>query len=171
VLLKTAFSTNGYGIQDSIEPAFGRCKNFLVVESGGRSIQVVPNPGAASSGGAGVQAAETLIRLGIDKLVTGSVGPNARPLLEAAGIAIFTGQSGKISDQLPAASGNPEVATSPTTASLPRDEKAPGAYAGRKPAGYCLCQRCGYQTDDDSGLPCFKLKCPACGSTMERRFN
>lgn len=169
--MKTAFSTNGDSIQDSIEPAFGRCRNFLVVESGSGSVQVVPNPGAASAGGAGVQAAEALVRLGIGKLVTGSVGSNARPLLEAAGINIFTGQSGNISDHLAVARGNPEASASRTTASLPRDEKAPGAHAGRKPAGYCFCQHCGYQTDEDSGLPCFKLKCPTCGSSMERRFS
>ncbi len=169
--MKTAFSTNGDSIQDSIEPAFGRCRNFLVVESGSGSVLAVPNPGAATAGGAGVQAAEALVRLGIDRLVTGSVGPNARPLLEAAGIAILTGQSGKISDHLAAAKENPGTAASRTTAFVPRDEEAPGAFAGRKPAGYCFCQRCGYQTDEDSGLPCFKLKCPTCGSSMERRFS
>jgi predicted Fe-Mo cluster-binding NifX family protein len=142
--LKTAFSTNGYSIQDLIEPAFGRCKNFLVVDSGSRAVQVVPNPGAASAGGAGVQAAETLIRLGIDKLVAGSGGPTARPILKAA-------------DRTPAP--------------MASNQKATGTQAVRNPAGYCFCQHCGHQTDDDSGLPCFKLKCPACGSGMERRFN
>lgn len=169
--MKTAFSTNGDSIQDSIEPAFGRCRNFLVVESGSGSVQVVPNPGSASFGGAGVQAAEALIRMGIGKLVTGSVGPNAKPLLEAADMVVVTGQSGKISAHLTVARENPEAAASRTTASVPRGEKTPGAHAGRKPAGYCFCQHCGYQTDEDSGLPCFKLKCPACGSIMERRFN
>lgn len=169
--MKTAFSTNGTSIQDPIEPALGRCKNFLVVESGSGAVHVVPNPGAASTGGAGVQAAETLIRLGIDRLVTGSVGPNARPLLEAAGMVVVTGQSGKIGDHLAAAKASPGAAAYRTTASAPRGENAPGASAGRKPAGYCFCQRCGYQTDEDSGLPCFKLKCPACGSSMERKFN
>ena len=169
--MKTAFSTNGTSIQDHIEPALGRCKNFLVVESGNGAVRVVPNPGAASAGGAGVQAAETLIRLGIDKLVTGSVGPNARPLLEAAGMVVVTGQSGQISAHLPAVGGRPETGDSRTTVSMRSSKKVLGTDTGRKPAGYCFCQHCGYQTDDDSGLPCFKLKCPACGATMERRFN
>lgn len=169
--MKTAFSTNGTSIQDYIEPALGRCKNFLVVESGSGAVRVVPNPGAASAGGAGVQAAETLIRLGIDKLVTGSVGPNARPLLEAAGMVIVTGQSGKISAHLPAAGGLPETDDPRATVSMRSGEKTLGTNAGRKPAGYCFCRHCGHQTDDDSGLPCFKLKCPACGFSMERRFN
>jgi len=169
--LKTAFSTNGHRIQDSIEPAFGRCKNFLVVDSGSGAVQVVPNPGAATAGGAGVQAAETLARLGIDKLVTGSVGPNARPLLEAAGIVIVTGRSGIISEHLDAAGGRPPAAADQTPAPIAPNQKGTGAQSGRNPAGYCFCRHCGHQTDDDSGLPCFKLKCPACGSSMERRFS
>ncbi|HSM90082.1 MAG TPA: hypothetical protein VLT56_08655 [Desulfobacterales bacterium] len=56
-------------------------------------------------------------------------------------------------------------------AAMPRSEKPPAAAIARKPAGYCFCRRCGYQTDDDSGVPCFKLKCPTCASTMERKFN
>lgn len=169
--MKTAFSTNGYGIQDSIEPAFGRCKNFLVVESGSGAVQVVPNPGAASSGGAGVQAAEALIRLGINKLVTGSVGTNAWPLLEAAGIAIVTGQSGKISEHFDAAGGRPPAAADRTPTPMAPNQRGTGAQAARNPAGYCFCRHCGHQTGDDSGLPCFKLKCPTCGSSMERRFS
>lgn len=169
--MKTAFSTNGDSIQDSIEPAFGRCKNFLIVDSGSGAIQVVPNPGVATAGGAGVQAAETLARLGIDKLLTGSVGPNARPLLESAGIVIVTGQSGKISDHLDAAEGRPPAASDRTPAPLAPNQKGTGAQADRNPAGYCFCRHCGHQTDDDSGLPCFKLKCPACGLAMERRYN
>jgi hypothetical protein len=143
----------------------------LIVDSDSLVLNVVPNPGAVSGGGAGVQAAETLVRLGIDKLVTGSIGPNARPLLEAAGIAIVTGRSGSISDHIAGGAGKPEAAGPRTAAPRPRNGKASGAYAGRNPAGHCFCQHCGLRTDDDAGLPCFKLKCPACGSTMERRFN
>lgn len=161
--MKTAFSTNGRRIQDSIEPAFGRCKNFLVVDSGSGAVQVVPNPGAASPGGAGVQAADALVRLGVDRLVTGSVGLNAKPLLEAAGIVVVTGQSGRIDAHLPAAGGGPATAAPPPT--------APAAQTGRHPAGYCFCRQCGYRTDDDSGLPCFKLRCAACGSAMERKYD
>jgi predicted Fe-Mo cluster-binding NifX family protein len=94
--LKIAFTTNGNSIEDSIAPTFGRCLNFLIVDSDSGDILVVPNPGAISAGGAGVQAAEMLAGCGIGRLVTGIIGFNARPLLEAAGISIVTGQSGKI---------------------------------------------------------------------------
>jgi predicted Fe-Mo cluster-binding NifX family protein len=169
--LKIAFTTNGANIEDSIEPTFGRCLNFLIVDSDSGKVDVVPNPGAASAGGAGVKAAETLARRGIGKLVTGSIGFNSRPLLEAAGVEIVTGKSGKIRAYLAAPGGQLEKATPRPKAAIPRVSTAPDAASIRKPAGYCFCQHCGYQTDEDSGGPCFKLKCPNCASTMERKFN
>lgn len=169
--MKTAFTTNGNSIEYSIEPAFGRCRNFLIVDSDSGEVAVVPNPGADLAGGAGVKAAETLAWLGIDTLITGSLGPNAGPLLHAAGIAVVTGRSGKISAHLAAPQGGPETPR-------PRPDKfgtgsvtTSGAARGRSPAGFCFCQNCGYRTDDDSGAPCFKLKCPACATPMERRYD
>jgi predicted Fe-Mo cluster-binding NifX family protein len=94
--LKTAFSTNGNSIDDDIEPAFGRCKNFLIVDSQSGEVTVAPNPGFSAAGGAGVRAAQALTGLGVDKLVTGSVGINARPLSDDAGIAAVTGECGSI---------------------------------------------------------------------------
>ncbi|MFO7707427.1 MAG: NifB/NifX family molybdenum-iron cluster-binding protein [Desulfobacterales bacterium] len=169
--MKIAFTTNGNIIEDSIEPAFGRCRNFIIVDSDSGDVAVVPNPGAGLAGGAGVKAAETLAGLGIDNLITGSLGPNAGPLLQAAGIAVVTGQSGKISAHLAAPHGGPGTPQ-------PRPDKfgtgsvtTSGAARGRSPAGFCFCQNCGYRTDDDSGAPCFKLKCPACATPMERRYD
>ena len=169
--MKIAFTTNGNSIEDSIEPSFGRCKNFLIVDSESGDAGVVPNPGAASTGGAGVKAAEALAGRGIGKLITGSIGFNSRPLLEAAGISIVTGKSGKIRTHLGASGNQPVEAPPRPAAAMSRSEKPPAATSGRKPAGYCFCRHCGYQTDDDSGVPCFKLKCPNCASTMERKFN
>jgi predicted Fe-Mo cluster-binding NifX family protein len=168
--LKIAFTTNGNSIEDSIAPTFGRCLNFLIVDSDSGYILVVPNPGAISAGGAGVQAAEMLAGHGIGRLVTGSIGFNSRPLLEAAGISIVTGQSGKIRAHLVASGNQPEEAQPRPAATTARSETL-DANSGRKPTGYCFCEHCGYQTDDDSGVPCFKLKCPTCTSTMERKFN
>ena len=70
--MKIAFTTNGNSIEDSIAPTFGRCLNFLIVDSDSGDILVVPNPGATSAGGAGVQAAEMLAGCGVGRLVTGS---------------------------------------------------------------------------------------------------
>jgi hypothetical protein len=96
---------------------------------------------------------------------------NARPVLEAAGISIATGQSGKIRSHLPGSGSWPQEAQPRPAAVMSRGGKPLVASSGRNPAGYCFCRHCGYRTDDDSGVPCFKLKCPNCASSMERRFD
>lgn len=169
--MKIAFTTDGNHIDDDIEPTFGRCLNFLIVDSDSGDVVVAPNPGASSAGGAGLKAAETFAGLGVDTLVTGSIGVNARPLLEAAGISIVTGKSGKIHAHLVATGNLPQEARPLPASAPPWGAKPPDAAMGRKPAGYCFCGHCGYQTDDDSGIPCFKLKSPDCGYAMERKFN
>lgn len=170
-IMKTAFTTNGNSIEDSIEPAFGRCRNFLIFDSNSGEIAVVPNPGAGLAGGAGLKAAETLAGLGIDTLITGSLGPNAGPMLRAAGISVVTGKSGRISAHLSASRGMTETPRLRADKAGTGSGSASGAAHGRNPAGFCFCQHCGYRTDDDTGLPCFKLKCPACATPMERRYD
>jgi predicted Fe-Mo cluster-binding NifX family protein len=167
--VKTAFSTDGRSIDDPIAPAFGRCRNFVIVESGYEPVKVIPNPGTASAGGAGVQAAETLVRAGIVRLVTGSIGYNARPIFDAAGIEIVTGASGPIRDYFGSAAA-PAAVIHREGPPPPARGGPPQAGVGRNPEGFCACRQCGYRTEDDSGLPCFKLTCPDCGAGMERRF-
>jgi hypothetical protein len=132
---------------------------------------VVPNPGFSSPGGAGVRAAQALIGLDVDKLVTGSVGINARPLLDDAGISVVTGESGRISAHLADPLLSSEKVQPISPACWPQTEPSRSSPRERKPTGYCFCERCGYRTDDDAGFPCFKLKCSDCGSILERKFN
>jgi len=95
--MKLAFSTNGSTAEDDINPRFGRCNNFVIIEDSLDNVSVISNGGAMASGGAGIQAAQTLINSKVDAIVTGNVGPNAYSTLSSAGIKIFTGANGKIS--------------------------------------------------------------------------
>ncbi len=158
--MKIAFSTDGVALDDSVAPALGRCRNFLIVDSATGDWRIAPNPGSTASGGAGVRAAEALVALGVNRVVTGSAGPNARAVLEAAGIGIEEGRRGAIRDHLrrfPAERPAPE-------------QDAPARTPLRTPAGWCCCERCGHRVDEDHGLPCFKLRCPRCGAALERRY-
>ncbi len=162
--MKIAYSTDGQSPEDAIQPAFGRCRRFLIVDDERGEFRLLPNPGAASSGGAGVRAAEALAAARVNRVVTGSVGPNARAVLERAGIAIEEGRRGAIRDHLPAlprpsASGSAEAVPSRAVSAAPRNA-----------AGWCFCERCGYRSAEDEGVPCFKLRCPDCGAALERRF-
>jgi len=114
------------------------------------------------TGGAGIKAAEMLARIGVDKVVTGSVGPNVRPILESTGVKIER-MSGTIRDAVaktgPATESNTEATGGDTTENRKR-----------KPQGICCCPKCKYLTENDLGGPCFNLKCSQCGTIMERRY-
>ncbi|NLF07934.1 MAG: dinitrogenase iron-molybdenum cofactor biosynthesis protein, partial [Pirellulaceae bacterium] len=48
--------------------------------------------------GAGIQAAQTVARLGAEALLTGHVGPKAFATLSAANVAVFTGAAGTVKE-------------------------------------------------------------------------
>jgi len=53
-----------------------------------------------ASGGAGIQAAQTVAKSGVDAVVTGNMGPNAFQTLSAAGIKVFIGADGTIKESI-----------------------------------------------------------------------
>lgn len=97
---RVAISVRGKTLEDPVDPRFGRCPNFVLVDPDTLEWSAIPNPGAGSGGGAGIQAAQALIDNGVDILVTGNVGPNAHSTLEGGGVEIFTGASGAASRAL-----------------------------------------------------------------------
>lgn len=155
--MKVACSTDSADIGGDIDPAFGRCRRFLIYDARTGEVEMVDNPGHGATGGAGVFAARLLVDRGVERVVTGRVGSKARPILERAGIAIEENRSGPIRMALPA---------SPATKAVPT-AGAPAAST-RSAAGQCVCERCGFRKDD-AGLPCFQQRCPACGTLLERR--
>lgn len=87
---KIAFTTSGSSLTAPLDPRFGRAAGFLVYEAATQSVATIGNQqGRSAAQGAGIQAAETLVRAGVDTLVTGHCGPKAYKVLEAAGVAVF----------------------------------------------------------------------------------
>ena len=81
-----------------VDPRFGRCKYFLIIDTDSMHIKSVSNDSMMASGGAGIQAAQMVAKTGASTVITGNIGPNAFQTLAAAGIKIITGVSGKIKD-------------------------------------------------------------------------
>jgi len=40
--------------------------------------------------------------------------------------------------------------------------------SGKGPDGYCICEKCGYKTSHQRGIPCSSLKCPNCDINLKR---
>ncbi|MEA1907370.1 MAG: NifB/NifX family molybdenum-iron cluster-binding protein [Euryarchaeota archaeon] len=96
--MKICVTSTGPGLDSPVDPRFGRCPYFIIVDPETMEYEAVANQSADASGGAGVQAAQTVAEKGVSVVVTGHVGPNAVPVLDAAGIRSLTDASGTVRD-------------------------------------------------------------------------
>lgn len=94
--MKIGVSASGNDMEALVDPRFGRCTYFVLVDSESMQFEAVPNLAAASGSGAGIQAAQTMASKQVQVLITGNVGPNAFQALSAAEITVITGASGKV---------------------------------------------------------------------------
>lgn len=85
-VVKLAVSAQGSDLDSPLDPRFGRCAYFVVVDTDSWDFEAVPNPAALASSGAGVRAAEHLVSLGIEAVIARDIGPNATRVLDSAGI-------------------------------------------------------------------------------------
>jgi predicted Fe-Mo cluster-binding NifX family protein len=82
----------------TLDPRFGRCGYFVIVDPETMEFESLQNEAASVSGGAGIQAAQSIANRGIDVLITGSIGPNAFGILSSSGIKVMTGPAGSVSE-------------------------------------------------------------------------
>lgn len=97
--MKIAITATGKDMSSTVDPRFGRAKYFFVVDTDtdeGAAHDNAPNLNAAQ--GAGIQAGETVARLGAKAVVTGNVGPKAFRILNAAGIKVYLAGEGTVAD-------------------------------------------------------------------------
>ena len=98
--MKIAISAMGRTLDAEVDPRFGRCQYFIIVDPETMQFEAMENSGAMNGGGAGISTAQSIAGKGIEAVLTGNCGPNAYQVLEAAGIKVITGVSGKIQDAI-----------------------------------------------------------------------
>jgi len=96
--VKIAVTANEASLDSVVDPRFGRCACFLVIETDSLEFEAVENSNAMLGGGAGIQSAQLMAEKGVVAVLTGNCGPNAHQTLSAAGINIIVGCSGRIRD-------------------------------------------------------------------------
>ena len=94
--MKIAISAAGPSIEDLVDPRFGRCACFLIIDTGTLEFEVIENSSKNLSGGAGIEAAQRVADQGVTHVLTGRCGPNAEKVLAAAGIIIVDGCEGMV---------------------------------------------------------------------------
>jgi predicted Fe-Mo cluster-binding NifX family protein len=96
--MKLAISSTGKDLNSQLDPRFGRCGYFLVINPDDMRFEVFNNESAALGGGAGIQSAQFIASKGVNAVITGNCGPKAVQTLSAAGIELYSGQTGTVKD-------------------------------------------------------------------------
>ena len=113
--MKIAVSATGPDLDAEVDPRFGRCQYFIIVEPDTMQFESVENSSAMAAGGAGISAAQMIASKGVEAVLTGNCGPNAYQVLSPASITVITGMSGKVRDAVQSyKSGNLKGITQPT---------------------------------------------------------
>ncbi len=116
--MKIAVSSMGTDMNDQVDPRFGRCRYFIVVDPDTMEFEVLENSGAMSGGGAGIATGQLVAGKGVGAVITGNCGPNAFNVLEAVGIKVMTGVSGTVQDAVEGyKSGKHQASSQPNVAS------------------------------------------------------
>ena len=99
--MKIAITATGKELSSAVDPRFGRAKFFIVVDTDTDESMAHDNAQNLNAAqGAGIQAAETVARLGAVAVVTGNVGPKAFRALNAAGIQIYLSKEDTVTDAI-----------------------------------------------------------------------
>jgi len=99
--MKIALTTSGTDLGAPVDSRFGRAPNFLVYDDEAGTFEVIDNAQNLNAAqGAGIQAAETVVRSGAKVLVSGHCGPKAFRVLSAAGVRVFTAEALTVAEAL-----------------------------------------------------------------------
>lgn len=109
--MKIAFTAEIPSLDGSLDPRFGRCPYLLLVENQDEEPEIIENPFAGETGGAGTRVAQLLAEKKVERVYTGHCGPNAREVLDQAGIEVVQTGPGRIRGILDGS--NPELPVAP----------------------------------------------------------
>ena len=129
--MKVAVSAVSGSLDAQINPRFGRCQYFVIVDSDTMDSEALPNASRSAPSGAGIQAAQTIANKGAKVVLTGSVGPNAYQAFSAAGIQIITGVFGTVMDAVEKFKSGQLRQTATSTSSMGFRMGGPGMGMGR----------------------------------------
>jgi predicted Fe-Mo cluster-binding NifX family protein len=87
--MKIAISSDGNNLESNVDPRFGRCPFFLIVELDSNNFQIInvmKNEGESQNQGAGIRTAQQISELNVEFVISGQIGPNASKILNELGI-------------------------------------------------------------------------------------
>ena len=99
--MKIAVTSQGSALSSELDPRFGRARYFVVVDTGSGEFTSHDNGSNLEAvQGAGVQAAQGVIDLGVGAVITGNVGPKAAAALEAGSVKVYKQNWGTVREAI-----------------------------------------------------------------------
>ncbi len=139
--MKVAVTATEPSLDATVDPRFGRCPYFVIVDIENMTIDAAQNESDTLLAAAGIKSAQALAEKGVQAVLTGNCGPNAYQTLSAAAIAVITGCQGTVREaveqfkagRIPE-SGGPNVAShfgaSPAPSPSPEETLPPAGGTG-----------------------------------------
>lgn len=90
--MKICITAAGEACDSAQDPRFGRCEAFYIYDSETKEGYFIKNPYKGAVGGAGVRAAELVVKEGAGLVISGHLGPNAWDVLAEADVKVYTTQ-------------------------------------------------------------------------------
>nr|CBH37739.1 hypothetical protein, dinitrogenase iron-molybdenum cofactor family [uncultured archaeon] len=130
--MKICVTATAGDLNAQVDPRFGRCQYFVIVDSETMAFEAMANEAIAAPGGAGIQAAQTMVNKGVDVVISGNIGPNAFQVLSTAGVKIATGAYGTVQEATEMYKGGKlgETGASTVAAQAGMGATAPGGGLG-----------------------------------------
>jgi predicted Fe-Mo cluster-binding NifX family protein len=98
--MKIAISAEEETRDSLVDPRFGRCPFFTIYDSTKDTMQAIPNSAMGQMHGAGIHAAQMLLDIGVEVVLTGNLGPNAFNVLIQGGMKTFRVNPGDVNQAI-----------------------------------------------------------------------
>ncbi len=95
----TVITSTGNSADSQFDLRFGRAAYFCVLNEETKEVKFIDNVNKDVQGGAGTKTVETMVELGVEKVISGDFGPKAKEILEKFKIQMVIIQDDNITVQ------------------------------------------------------------------------
>ncbi|MCK4505491.1 MAG: NifB/NifX family molybdenum-iron cluster-binding protein [Candidatus Aegiribacteria sp.] len=100
--MKVIVSSQGKDLDSKISPVFGRAQWFILVDTDDMSHESYENPSTSQSSGAGIMAAQFVLKKDPASVLSANVGPNAFEVLQTGSVSCYIAKSGTVKETVEA---------------------------------------------------------------------
>ena len=99
--MKIAITSNDGTLEGMVDERFGRAKKLIVYDMVTDTFEVTENSKQMNlAEGAGIQAAQSVVNLGVGTIISGHLGPKAFQVLRSAGIDAYSAANLTVADAI-----------------------------------------------------------------------